>query len=475
MATEKSMLMKMCTEDVYRDNIFCLLDLKTTATTRQIRRRREDLDSAQMLGDDAWKNEFRHLKGRRSIPTAEEIAAVFKKVEDPEQRIISEFFWMWPLDDHDCTVDEFMRGDVAAAVEQWEQVFRTECLGKRLIAQHNLAVCHQCNALVAEFQVYHYEGEVPADHYRQLLSYWENAFTYWDELADNDDFWGLYEARMRELDDPRLTGGFIRRFRAEFPVAFNNINAQLAVRYAKAARHDDAKRHVGYMNRAMSGHNHLQENMNIIFTPMEQRVNMLVFAYDKKVNENPKQGLEYANKLLSNTDETRRIAQCLLKDGQRIRVGIFTPIAAACNRYQVQYGDATKDWQGCLTILEKLKLWDITDDLKRLVEKNAEVVEENLIQTWVERAHARAEKAPSPKPRPPPQPSRESGIRGKTAPAKWWVGVAWWAILLLLVICSPFLLYWGFAAPHLGVAWWATCWSLVLGIFYSVYKIRELS
>ena len=377
MSNNQSLLMRMCTENVYNDNIFHLLGLRTTATPRQIRRRREDFDSAMALSNDSWKNEFRHLMGNRPTPTAEEVSEAFTKIEDPEQRIIAEFFWMWPLDDDDQALNELFQGRKSAAIKIWEQ----ESFGygkKRSIAQHNLAVCYQFYAIDAELQALDNDGYMPDDFRNTMLSYWEKAFDYWEGLADNDDFWELYEARMREFDDPRLTGGFIRRFRAEFPVAFDNINAQLAARYAKASRFDDAKRHVDYMSRTMSGLDDVQENMNIIFTPMEQRVKMLIDGYDEKVKTNPKQGLEYAIKLLDDTEEIRRIAEGMLKDGQRIRTGIFAAIASACNRYQVQYGNKTEDWQGCLELLNLLKKLACTPESKKVVDGNIETVKGNI-------------------------------------------------------------------------------------------------
>lgn len=377
MSDTNSTLMLMCTENVYNNNIFHLLGLRTTATPRQIRRKRDDFESAKTLGRDSWKNEFRHLMGNRPVPTSEEIDEAFDHLEDPEYRIISEFFWMWPIGDDDRALDELLAGHKGEAIRIWEQ----DALSfgkKRSVAQHNLAVVYQFYALDAELQALESDGYLPKDFREAMLSYWEKSFSYWEDLADNDEFWDIYEARMREFDDPRLTGGFNRRFRAAFPVAFDNINAQLAARYAKASRFDDAKRHVDYMSRTMSGLDNVQENMNIIFTPMEQRVNLLIDGYDEKVKANPQQGLEYANKLLAETEEIRRVAEGMLKDGQRIRTGIFTTIFAACNRYQVQYGNKTDEWEGCLKLLMRLKEIACTPDSKKVVEGNIETVKGNI-------------------------------------------------------------------------------------------------
>lgn len=377
MAAMSSTLMRLCNENVYNDNVFHLLGLRTTATPRQIRRKRDDFESAKALGLESWREAFKHLMGNRPIPTSEDVEEAFNHLEDPEYRIVSEFFWMWPLGDDDHALDELADGRRNNALSIWEQ----EALGfgkKRTIAQHNLAVAYQFYALDAELQALDNGGYMPQEFRTKMLSYWEKSFSYWEEIADNDELWEIFESRMREFDDPRLTGGFIRRFRAEFPVAFDNINAQLAARYAKGSHFGDAKRHVEYMSRTMSGLDDVQENMNIIFTPMEQRVDLLIDGYEEKVKTNPKQGLEYANKLLAETEEIRRVAEGLLKENQRIRTGIFTKIVSACNRYQVQYGNKTEEWEGCRNLLLRLKEIACTPESKKIVEKNIETVDGNI-------------------------------------------------------------------------------------------------
>ena len=376
MADEKSMLMQLCTENVYKDNIFHLLGLQTTATPREIRRRREDLESAHDMGEEAWKREFGHLLGNRSIPTFEEVQTAFEHIADPEYRIVSEFFWMWPIEDDDSALKELAGGNRSAAIQIWEQA----ALGfgkKRIIAQHNLAVLYQFYALDAELQALD-SNEVPDDFHRQMCDYWEKTFSYWEDLADSDDFWNIFEARMRQFDDPRLTEGFARSLRRHFPVAFDNINAQIAARYAKTSRFNDAKRHVDYMSHTMSGLDDVQESMRIIFTPMERHVSLLIDTYDERVGASPEQGLAYAEKLLEETAEIRRIAEGMLKEGQRIRTGFFTMILSACNRYQVQYGEKTEEWEGCLKLLMRLREFACTSESKKIIEDNIGTIQGNI-------------------------------------------------------------------------------------------------
>lgn len=118
---EQDALMRMCTETVYADNPFHLLGLPTTATPRQIRRRREDLEGARELGQSAWEEAFHHLLGNRPTPNEEDVEEAFAKLEDPESRLLAEFFWMWPLGEEDPALKALQERHSGAAFEAWER------------------------------------------------------------------------------------------------------------------------------------------------------------------------------------------------------------------------------------------------------------------------------------------------------------------------------------------------------------------
>lgn len=384
MADEDSMLIKLCTENVYNDNIFHLLGLQTTATPRQIRRRREDLESAHDMGEDAWKREFRHLLGNRFIPTFEEVQAAFEHLADPEYRIVSEFFWMWPIDDNDLALKDLIGGKRSAAIRRWEQA----AVGvgkKRSIAQHNLAIVYQFYAIDAELQAIDV-AEVPDDFHRQMCDYWTQSFSYWEDLADSDEFWNIFEARMCEFDDPRLTGDFVRIFRKQFPVAFGTINARLASEYAKRDKVAEAKRHVDYMLKSMNDVDDIEETLRVFFRSTFKKITLLIEKYDELVKNCPQKGLDAANKVIDATTSdydvicglfggeeptaalyavgaklrrlqhdprmlhsVREINAALSEEKKqkallKMRESLYDPVVKACFNYLFKYSEATKDW-----------------------------------------------------------------------------------------------------------------------------------
>ncbi len=376
MTDKDSKLKQLCNENVYKDNVFHILGVGTEVTPRKLRRRREDIEAAHEFGESSWKQAFPHLLGTRETPTYQEVCDAFVRIEDPEERIVSEFFWFWPSESNDSAHNALLAGS-NDAIKEWEK--EAKASGKtHIIATHNLAVLYHLYAIDAEVQAISYGKAPPSDFQDTMCLYWDKSFEYWEQLADDDAFWDLFAERVRESNEPRLTGGFVRRFRAEFPVVFDNINAQLAAAYARLEAYSEAKRHVTYMIKTMSGLDDVQSILNVLFEPMENKVKRLIDNYDSKVKQSPEKGLEYSKALLDETDEIRRVAVGMLSEGHKIRTGLLSDIMKACNRYHVAYGNSTKDWQSCLDSLEQLKPFACTPELKETIQSNSETLKKNL-------------------------------------------------------------------------------------------------
>ena len=373
--------MQLCTENVYNDNIFHLLGIPTTATQRQIRRRKEDIESAHEMGDAAWKREFCHLMGTRSVPTFAEVDEAFGHLSDPEYRIVSEFFWVWPMDEDDATVMDLLGGNRSAAIQTWGQVASGQGR-KSLVAQHNLAVLYHFYAIDAERQVLDGDGSAPADFHKAICDYWEKAFGHWAGLVGDDDFWGIFEERMRAFDDPRLTGGFARRFRRQFPIAVDSMNARLAAEYVRHGKPHEAQRHVGYMHKPIGGPDDAQEALRLLFEPIEGRVGQLIDMYAEKASKDPSKGFHCANELLDETDESIRLGDFFWQNGtgavKAAMARLLSRVAAACNGFQVSYGNKTERWEDCLAILKRIQPLACTQEIKDVIKSNIEAVESNI-------------------------------------------------------------------------------------------------
>lgn len=372
------MLLQMCTEDVYRKNAFHILGLPTNATLKQIRHRQEDLEAAKSLGKKNWYQEFRHWLGAE-IPSESNVDEAFESLKDPTQRIVSEFFWVWPDESDESVASDFLCGRRNEAIAKWCSA--SDAFGvKRLIAKHNLAVVYQALAIEGERQVL--EGKEISKS--EIDDYWQKSFVHWEELAADDDFWSFYEQRMREFDDPRLTCGFIRRIRHELPIAFDNINARLALRYAKQENAFDAQRHVQYMKRTMCGFDDIELSFESLFEPLAKKIEHVIRGCDELLLKDQANGAKCIEQLLEASKEVVNAVNYLLDANNPLRCRILEDIFHACNGYLVSFGNRTKKWNECLALNNRLRPLACTEELCKRVEENNKILENNVEQAEVE-------------------------------------------------------------------------------------------
>ena len=372
---EVLILRQMCTEDVYRKNAFHILGLPTDATIKAIRRRREDLDSAWELGEESWRREFRHWLCKTNVPDKEAVAGAFTFIEDPANRIVSEFFWVWPMKKMDSFDREMTYEKLPKILDKWlETVYSVG--DNRSIAQHNLAVIYQHLAIEGEFQMLEGQQISIAD----VKENWAKSFKYWESLAYDDDFWRLYEKRLREFDDPRLTSGFLKRLRDEFPIAFDNINARLAFLYAKQENERDARRHVQYMKKTMSGIDDVAQTLENLFMPLQRQVHSLIVGCDERVRQDPAVGAECFENVLDASSEIVVAAKYLLEADNGLRERIFSEIFQACNGYLIAFGNKTTQWSKCLELNKRLHDLACTPELLQKVDDNENILQANVDQ-----------------------------------------------------------------------------------------------
>jgi hypothetical protein len=368
----------VCHTRLYHDNMFHLTGLPVDATSREIARRQDDLRAAEVAGD--WQSEFTHIMSGRNIPDPQIIREIFIRLQsDPERRLVEEFFWFWPLElgkgKTDPALFHIRAGARDKAFDYWTEKCHVDGL-IGLVAQHNLAILYHHYAIDHEF-VLQSGNELTPEQLQRMTGYWKAAINYWEHLADNDDFWGIVIERVRSIDDPRLTTGFVRRMRRDFPFAFDRINAQLAVTYASKGRFTDARRHVAIMKETHQGLDDVEQTIASVVEPMEKKVGLLATHAMTAIQNDPTKGLQAAHELMKSSKESLEIAKSLLDDGHSIRTQLFDLVSAACFSCLIAYGNKTEDWLPCIKLLEDCAQMAVTEEFKRKVKENLEIAKAN--------------------------------------------------------------------------------------------------
>src|SRR5205085_853774 len=120
-----------------------------------------------------------------------------------------------------------------------------EDLTDGIVATHNKALTTQIIAL--DWEHFRTTQTVDAKQAEDIDNYWRRSFKRWERLVVDDRLWDRVLARVRQIDDARLTTGFVRRMQATLTEALDKINAELALSYAQAGKLELAQLHIRFM------------------------------------------------------------------------------------------------------------------------------------------------------------------------------------------------------------------------------------
>jgi hypothetical protein len=384
---ECSPLLDACGPDIYSRNAFRLLGADVDATGRQIKRRVQELQAAIEVDDLA--DEYSGALRPDPLPTREELSQAGRVLADTQLRFIHEFFWFWPLEWGRCGSDKILKMIKAKKVRegrnQWEQIAANGD-ATALVAKHNLAVLGHFLALNGEQQILTATGneELTKEYRKKLNAWWKYAFHYWTPLCRDEGFWSMLAHRIRSLDDPRLTTDFLRRFSQSLPVAFDNINADMAVAYCSRKIYVRARDHVLIMKASNAGDDDISASLRRVTEPLHIRVDAAVEQATGDIQNHKRSGAKRAGQLFESTRESLRVLGAILGESAREYIDTCDQVAQAMLVCQVAYGNETEDWLTSEGILEQCLEIVRGDATRQRIEDNLKIVRQNdqLGQCW---------------------------------------------------------------------------------------------
>jgi hypothetical protein len=372
-------LLDACTPLVYVHNAFRISGLAVDASARDIKRRIDDLKHAEELGDA--EAEHTHAFALEPPPTLEHIREAARRLQDPERRIIEEFFWFWPIEwgggraDHSLTA--LSNGDKDTAFKTWSSALSNGNGASPVVAKHNLAVMYQLVALDSEQLAL--EDDLSPDQHQTIAKYWRTSFKWWEDLTADEMFWSLISDRIRMMDDPRLTTGFARRMRTTFPEALDKINAMLAVAFFEKGKLDLGRNHVTYMLETHQGLDDVPKTLAIVTKPLKTRVESSVEKARTAAQRAPKKAAQGAHDLLNAVAEPIKIIQMILPSSDHERIDLCDSVAETCLTCQIAFARETKDWAASLQLLDSAKVYAASQETKARIEENRITVANNRL------------------------------------------------------------------------------------------------
>ena len=223
-------LLKTATPQLYRENAFRILGLPVTVTLRDIERHQQKLEMVAKLGINSHDQNHSYLP-LLPPPDEDSILHAMEQLQDPEKRLIDEFFWFWPTKTGsfcDEAFDLLSKNRVSETLDFWKKAVESSSCS---ITAHNLAVLYHTHALDIE----HKSATQPLTKEELEICglCWKGAYREWQKLLDNETFWSQITTRVQELNNPLLTTGIARHIRYSLPKAIFQINADLAKRAAE--------------------------------------------------------------------------------------------------------------------------------------------------------------------------------------------------------------------------------------------------
>lgn len=392
-------LLEIATRDIFRQNVFRVTGLSVDATAKEIAKHAGNLKVMEELGQGM--NHHKHVFSRPR-PTMDQIREAIQTLKDPERRLVDEFFWFWPREfgksSSDPALQALAKGELQGAYDIWSTYEADPKDG--VVATHNKALTTQIIALDRERTRIERnpaeEGEKenaafgcsdiesPGDgvdleeEAKEIESYWQRSFKRWQCLVDDDRLWDRVTARVRQIDDPRLKTGFVRRMRASLPEALDKINAELALSYAQAGKLELAQLHIRFMRELNQGMETVEKIAELVLSPVKTHLREHIGRAEKQAKEAPSEGPKIAKQLLDEAQRCLPIFDLFFGNDHESRNDLFDEVATVCNQVVVAYHNQAKDDTTCQAILKTVLPLATSIDLRSRLEKNIAIFGGNL-------------------------------------------------------------------------------------------------
>lgn len=343
---ESDVLLEVASPQIYRQNAFRVTGLSVDASTRDLDRASEKLRMLEKFGGGAPRS-----GGPLPLeppPGADELREAVQRLHDPEGRLVDELFWFWPEElgrsQLDAALAALGRGDLPAAEKAWKDREREGTVAS--ISTHNLAVLAHARALDLELT-----GRDGAEGAAERDRLWREALRRWLVVLREEAFWNRVEARVRELDDPRLTRGSVLRMRGTLPKALLAISAQLALAAAQRGDRENARRHVEHMRSAGFDSGLVDDALRAVLEPQISRLRMLAKRAEEEGDADPERADACARRLLEQAPPLLAVVDTLLEPGHPARATIHDEVGLHLLGCQITHGNKTGEWNKSLELL----------------------------------------------------------------------------------------------------------------------------
>ncbi|HSI86338.1 MAG: hypothetical protein ACAI35_13145 [Candidatus Methylacidiphilales bacterium] len=368
-------LLKAAHINIYRENSFRITGIPADASEKDIKKHADKLKMLEELG--YAQNAKPPAFALDPSPSVDQIRDAMQRIKDPEDRLVDEFFWFWPKGPgkgtDDPAIQAVLNGEANKAQEIWVEMEASP--EHNYIAWHNLAVMYHLMAL--DWTVVHITSKVTEEHERVIVGYWKDSFARWEKIASDDRVWDAMKARIKTLDDPRLTTGFVRRFCSTLPEALDKINAEVALRFGEQGRTDWAKIHIDFMKSTHQGIDDVEKTAELVLAPTRKRIRQHLKAAIEDSEKSPETGTIIARRLVEQCKPLHLLFQLFHGVSSPHTTELFDDVANALNSCISDYNIKTKDYSHSTELYREALNFATAEEVRKLIESNIEISERN--------------------------------------------------------------------------------------------------
>lgn len=341
-------LLKVATPELYRYNAFRVFGLPVTVTPQEIERRRRKLQMIAKWGIDST-DESGGCLPLDPPPDEDSVGRAVERLRDPEKRVIDEFFWFWPGKNGlfgDEALGLLSKNCVNEALDIWNKNAEGDSSG---ITAHNIAVLYHVHALDIEHKSI--TQPLTEEELETCGLCWKGAYKEWQKLLENEKFWSQVTARIRDLNDLRLTTGIARRIRHSLPKAIIQINARLARRAAEKNDEATCNYHIKLVNEFGFDKKAFNTVLREEVVSIRQRVKIICGSIEKISHKNQEHADVLIWEFLLEAKSLLKTIDQLLPEDDIVRDNAHDEIAKRAKESAITYVNTTEDWKEGVKLL----------------------------------------------------------------------------------------------------------------------------
>jgi hypothetical protein len=352
----ENFFLKKASPDLFLNNPFKILNVSIDASSRDIKRHLEKMELRAKLKASVENDKDAGADHSGVRTDLNQVKAAAQCLNDPEIRLVNEFFWYWPQtlngSDDDQAIQLIIQGDIDAAVQLWLQAASSQ--KNEYIRTHNLAVYYQA-------KVFALEREQEKDHAENTIiaqqEYQEKAGQLWRDLIEMEAFWSRFSDRIRAIDDPRLTTGISRRFRKHLPLIILLMYARISADSMSESNLQKARRFKNFLETWPNDDQAKMEACLEAVQPVRSRMRTISDSLLGEAQNDIIHAKHPLSQLIDNTIIRRSLETVdlllYLPEHEPIREGIHDHLAERIRACIQQFGNETELWEETVSLLEK--------------------------------------------------------------------------------------------------------------------------